>query len=88
MQIKVNSDQWSQYLKAKAQRSALEKQIKSLEADFKIPDASQLASEFSAVQGETLPIEIVNGNGQTIGKLTVFWFPGSETPPAWRKRIS
>ena len=88
MQIKVNADQWSQYLKAKAQRSALDKQIKGLELGFQIPDATKLASDYSAVQGETLTVEVVNGNNQTIGKLTVFWFPGSETPAAWRKRIS
>ncbi len=86
--IIVNADDWSKYLKAKAQANALRQEIAGLETKFNLPDATELAAEFGAQPGDKLSCEIVNGNGQTIGKISVFYFPGSETPAAWRKRIS
>lgn len=87
-QITVSADKWSEYLRKKAQANALKREIESLESEFNLPEPAALAAEYGAQTGDKLMLEIINGNGQAIGKLSVFWFPGSETPPSWRKRIS
>jgi hypothetical protein len=88
MQLTVTAEAWEKYLKLKAQKASLEKEIKALEAGFDFPAADKFAADFAAVEGETLTVSIVNGNSQNIGKISVFWFPGAEMPAAWRKRIS
>lgn len=84
----VSAADWSRYLKLKAECSALEKQVKSLEQTFGFPTPDSLALDYGAVSGETLTFAVVNGNGDYMGKISVFYYPGADIPPSWRKRIS
>lgn len=86
--ITVNAEDWSRYLKLKSQASAIKREVEALETSFNLPEPAELAKEYKAQSGDKLCVEIVNGNGLTVGKLSIFWFPGSEVPAAWRKRIS
>ena len=88
MQIVIDAENWSRYLKAKAQANALKREIEGMETAFNLPVPAEVAAAFGANEGDKLCVEIVNGNAQTIGKLSVYWFGGSETPAGWRKRIS
>lgn len=86
--IKVNGETWGRYLKAKAEKSALEKKIKAFEASFGVPDAEALAKELSLTRESGADIPVVNGNGHYVGKVALYWFGGAVIDPAWRKRIS
>jgi cell division protein FtsB len=76
----VKADEWAKYLKLKSEKSALERQIKTLEESFQLPEAKDIAREISGV--------IKNGNGDEVGKISFFHYPGANIPAGWRRRIS
>ena len=76
----VNAETWKSYLAKKAQKNALAKEVKSLEDGFGFPDAKEIA--------EDIKIEIVNGNNQAVGKMTIYFVDTVEIPAGWRRRIS
>lgn len=80
MKITIPADKWAQYLKIKAERTALEKREKELLISFNIPEAS------GKNVGQTFIL--TNGNGDEIGKVSYFSFPGATIPPGTRRRIS
>lgn len=80
MKITIPADKWTQYLKIKAERAALEKREKELLTSFNIPEASPENI------GQTFIL--TNGNGDEIGKVSYFNFPGATIPCGVRRRIS
>lgn len=78
--IIVLAEQWKRRVALKAEISALERQVKAIESQWPIPDATETLGECQLL--------IVDGNGDTQGKVTYYHFAGSVTPPGWRKRIS
>lgn len=78
--LKVASEDWKRFLKLKAEKSAIERELKKLEESFDFPKAEEVAEEKQLV--------IFNGNGDEVGKLSVYWYGGATIPPAWRRRIS
>jgi hypothetical protein len=78
--LKVKAEDWGRFLKLKAEKSSLEKEIKALENSFGFPEAEKVAADKTFL--------IVSGNGDVCGKFTVYWFSGAEIPEGWRKRIS
>lgn len=79
-QITIPSAQWSEYLRLKAEASAIKKATDALVASWQIPEATEAMG--------TCNIPVVNGNGDLVGKVCYYHFSGSVTPPGWRKRIS
>jgi hypothetical protein len=78
--VTVPSEVWATRLALKAEIAAREKAVKALDESIGFPDAAKV--------GKAAQIIIVNGNGLEIGKGIIYWFGGSVTPPAWRRRIS
>lgn len=77
--ITVNAGTFSRYQRTRAAIAALERRSKALEAEMALPVPSEETS------GQWI---IADGNGLPIGKLSVFYYPGANIPPGWRKRIS
>lgn len=86
--IEVPAGKWSELLRLKAEASALDKQIKKLQSELAFPEAAQLAIGFGLTEEDSVSIRIVNGNGDTCGKMSVYWYSGATIPAAWRSRIS
>lgn len=80
MKISIPADKWTQYLKLKSERIALEKREKELIFSFNIPEPS------AENTGQTFIL--TNGNGDEIGKVSYFDFPGANIPAGIRRRIS
>lgn len=78
--FKVEAQAWARYLKLKAERAALDREVKALEASFGFPSADQVAEDATYV--------IVNGNADEVGKLSFYHYSGAVIPPGWRRRIS
>lgn len=78
--VTVPSEVWAARLALKAEIAAREKAVKALDESIGFPDAAKV--------GKATQIIIVNGNGLEVGKGVIYWFGGSVTPPAWRRRIS
>lgn len=79
-QIMVRADDWHKYLALKAERNSIDKEINRLEESMDLPEACDI--------GKQACLSIVNGNGDEIGKYTVYWFNGCQMPSQWRKRVS
>jgi hypothetical protein len=79
-QVMVEADQWTKYLKLKAERASVEREIKGIEETFHFPSAEEVGRDAQMV--------IVNGNGDAVGKLSVYWYTGATIPAAWRRRVS
>jgi len=86
--LTVDQASWSERLKLKAEASAIEKRVKAIEQSWGFPEPSQIATGFGLSQEDSISVLIVNGNKDAVGKMAIYHFPGSETPPGWRKRIS
>lgn len=80
VRLEVLAETWTKYLKLKAEKNALQKQVDLIEESFNFPTAEQI--------GEKKTLVIHNGNGDEVGKLSCFWFSGATIDPAWRRRIS
>ncbi len=74
---------------ARARATAASSEAKALETAMGIPDAETLARDFKlpGTDGKAT-LHVVDGNGFPLGRLSLFWFGGSVTPAAYRKRIS
>lgn len=79
---------WSKYLTLKAEGAAIEKQVKALEESFGFPTADNVATENKLNPYDSLSLRVVNGNMDTIGKFSVFYYPGAVIKAGWRKRVS
>lgn len=79
IQITVKQSQWMEYKKLTAEKNALDKSIKQLVEDMGIPTAEKLGT------GE---FEIVNGNKDIIGKVTVFEREAFKMPACTIRKIS
>lgn len=86
--IAVSAEAWRQRLALKAEASALENKIKALEKEIGLPSASELQAQLELLPEEKATVIVTDGNGDTQGKGSVFFFGGSTTPPGWRSRIS
>ena len=78
--ITIPAEQWKRRVALKAEQSAIERQIKTIEAGWSIPEATEAIGECQLV--------IVDGNGDIQGKVSYYPFAGATIPPGWRKRIS
>jgi cytochrome oxidase Cu insertion factor (SCO1/SenC/PrrC family) len=78
--IKVSAEQWNKLVAIKAEKSALEKQIKALQVTLEIPEAKDIA--------ENVTLLVVDGNGDTRGKYTVSYREGYKVAGGWVGRLS
>lgn len=78
--VRVPADVWATRRALKAEIAAKEKALKAIEERIPFPDAKAIGKDCSIV--------IVDGNGQEVGKGTIYFFSGSVTPEGWRRRIS
>lgn len=78
--IKISSEQWSKYLRLKSERSAIAKEIDSLVDSWQIPEAS---AELSGTE-----IEVVNGNGDAMGKVRYYPVAAKVVAATFARRIS
>lgn len=79
-QIKISSEQWSRYLRLKSERAAIGKEIDALVAGWQLPEAS---AELAGVA-----MEIVNGNGDAIGKVSYYSIAEKVVKATYARRIS
>lgn len=79
-QIKIASEQWSKYLRLKSERSAISKEIDALVNSWQLPEAS---AQLAGVQ-----MEIVNGNGDAIGKISYYAVAEKVVKATFARRIS
>lgn len=86
--ITVPAEAWKSLQAVKAKISALERERKAMEATLGFPKGDELAVAFSLSPEDKGEFLIVDGNGATVGKGSVFHHPGGVIPPGWRTRIS
>lgn len=89
VRIKATAQDWQRLMSAKQRANAAQAEAKALEEAMGIPSAETLAKDFSLPNSDgKASIHIVDGNGFPLGKMSVYWWPGSVTSPGYRKRIS
>lgn len=77
---KVNAEKFNKWQRVKRAASALDKRAKEMAKEMGLPESSQFDGPAAGV--------IVDGNGQPIGKFSVFNYPGAQIPAGLRVKIS
>lgn len=79
--IRIDSEKWQSYIAKKKQAKALEKETKAFE-DANFPNAKEV--------GEKRQLLVVNGNGQPIGKVSIYKveMPPQPARESWIRRIT
>lgn len=85
--IKINFQEWSQYLKNKAQRSLLDKDVKAFESENFEP-AENLALKYKLKREENLQIPITDQKNEVIGKISVYYMSEKTISAFWCKRVT
>jgi len=78
--LMVKSEIWNRRCKLKAEKASIERELKEIDASMDFPKAKDIAQPFQAV--------IVNGNGDNVGKFTVYFSPEKTIREFWAARIS
>lgn len=73
----------------KSEISTLAKSVKALESELGLPKA-QAAAEALKLKSATDKgtVFLVNGNGDQVGSMSIFWHPGAKIPAGWRARTT
>jgi hypothetical protein len=81
-QIKISADEFARYKKLGAEKSAIEREQKNIVAGWEglLPDKVET--------NVGVPFVIVNGNGDEIGKVTVYACEAKTIPAFVARRIS
>lgn len=83
-QIKVGADEFARYKKLGAEKGAIEREQKNIMAAWET--AGLLPAKTEANVG--VPFVVVNGNGDEIGKVTVYAAAEKTIPAFIARRIS
>lgn len=73
----------------KSELSAIDKAIKALQADIGLPKAQDAANALKLQNAtDKGTVFLVNGNGDQVGSMSIFWHPGAKIPAGWRARTT
>lgn len=87
--VKVEAALWSQLLRLKSERAALEAQIEAVQRDLALPSGSSIAEELELSPGDKARLIVVDGNGDQRGKGSVSYVAPTKVPdPRWQARYS
>ena len=86
--VKVEASNWNKFKKLVSEKSAIEKAIKELQNSFNLPSANEIAESQGLNHGDKANVIILNGNGDEVGKMSIFYYPGATIPANWRARIN
>lgn len=89
VRISATAADWHKLATLRANATAAKKLADAHEELMGIPSAEDIAklANLPDAHGKLSAI-VCDGNGQPIGKLAVYWFPGAEMPEGYRRRIS
>lgn len=89
--LRVSADGWRKLQKAKAEKSAAEREVKMLEHALGISDASALAEQMGLTTSERGETVVHDLTGSPIGMLTVSYVPPQPPKPRdgfWKKNAT
>ena len=70
---------WATRLALKAEIAAKEKAVEEIDKALNLPEADSVARPCRLI--------VVDGNGNEVGKGSVYWFKGATYKAGWRRRI-
>lgn len=89
VRITATAADWRNLSTLRANAAAAKKLADAAEAAMGIPTAEEIAAQAGLPEAHgSLRAVIVDGNGQPIGQLSVYYFPGAEMPAGYRRRLS
>lgn len=85
----VPSAKWAERLRLKSEASAIERKLKALDTELGLPKGDSLAEALGLTEADKASVVIVSGNGDVLGKGSVFFVRPTEIPAArWQARYS
>ena len=86
--FKVDSETWAKFLLKKAMANGLSKEIEAMKENFGFTEKEEMVSVYGLTEEDSVSVPVVNGNGQTIGKVNYSFQPEKVVSAYWQMRIS
>lgn len=84
----VDSETWAKFLLKKAMANGLAKEIEAMKESFPFTSKEEMVATYGLTEEDSVSVPVVNGNGQTIGKVNYSFVPEKTIRPYWQMKIS